>query len=117
MAVIEELVEVFLVNNEEVSGLYNRVINEVVTSEPKEMSNDLVAIPRISSSEAYDLMVQFAKEQEGSAAEQLLELLKEKKPFHEFKSQLHTLELGDEWYEYENDYAKKVMTNWLRENQ
>lgn len=116
MSVIEELAEVYLINHEEVSSVYNRATKEVLVNESLSQSADIVVIPQISSADAYDLMVQFAQEQQSPAADELLELLKERKPFHEFKSQLHMLELGDEWYEYENDYAKKVMTEWLAEN-
>lgn len=115
MSILDELVEVYLINNEVASSAYNRVTKEVGVVSGPETAGDVIVIPQISSEEAYELMVNFAKGQAGEAADQLLAMLQEKKPFNKFKSQLHALELGDEWYEYENNYAKKVMTNWLEE--
>lgn len=115
MSAIEELVEAFLLNNEEVSSMYNRVSKEVIFDEAA--GQDLIVIPQITSKEAYDLMVQFAKEQKNPAAEQLLAMLQEKKPVNKFKTQLHMLDLGDDWYEFENEYARGYMTVWLEENQ
>lgn len=113
MSVTVELAEVYLMNHEEVSPMFNRITKEVVS---KDEDGECVVIPQISSSEAYDLMVNFAKEQDGEAADQLLEMLQEKKPINKFKTQLNTLELGDKWYEYENKYAMKIMTEWLDQN-
>lgn len=116
LSVLEELVEVYLLNNEEASSAYNRTTKEVGVVSGSEAVGDIIIIPQISSEEAYKLMVNFAKEQSGEVAKQLLAMLQEKKPFNKFKTQLHELELGDEWYEYENNYAEQVMTNWLEEN-
>lgn len=115
MSVLEDLVEAFLLNNVEVSSVYNRVSKEVIFDE--KAGQDLIVIPQITSKEAYGLMVQFAKEQKDPATEQLLAMLQEKKPFNKFKSQLHLLDLGDAWYEFENEYARGYMTAWLEENQ
>jgi len=130
MSLLDELVEAFLFNNEEISAVYNRETKEVLMDNPEsdsqeltidwddsEATKNLVVIPQISSTEAYDLMVLFANEQEEDTSERLLIMLKDRGPIQMFKDKLHTLELGNEWYAYENEYAKNKMTSWLNENE
>lgn len=120
MSLLDDLIEAFLFNNEEISSVYNRVTKEVLINNPEsdsEATKDLVVIPQISSTEAYDLMVLFANDQEEDTSDRLLIMLKERGPIQMFKDKLHTLELGNEWYAYENGYAKNKMTIWLSENE
>lgn len=70
----------------------------------------------MSSHKAFEVMVQFAKQQDAEIRSQLLNILEGRKPFRKFKDKVFTLGLQDSWYRYENDYVTNEVTQWLKEN-
>lgn len=127
MELIDELIEAFLQGDNEYSYAFNMKTKEVLldaseslTGEPGidwddgDTTENLVVIPQISSSEAYEIMVNFAKKQEPDISAELLDVLNGKKPFRSFKDKLSDRGIGDKWYAFENDYAKRIMTEWLQ---
>ncbi len=129
MKLIEELAEVFLDGlNDEMSYVLNRRTGEVLldapehlTGEPEidwddeEVAADLVMIPTVSSSEMYDVMMSFAKKQPNSITIHLINVLNGKKPFRFFKEKIYELGVENHWYQFEQDYAKSRMTDWLED--
>lgn len=120
MALIEELADEFLFNIEEINPVLNLETGEILIDESEidwesEAAENLVMIPQITSSEAYDIRLDFVEEQKSKAGEILLEALNQRKPFRNFKIQLAHLQLEDEWYSFEYQYAKKRMAEWLDE--
>lgn len=129
MKLIEELAEVFLDGlNDEMSYVLNRRTGEVLldapehlTGEPEidwddeEVAADLVMIPTVSSSEMYDVMMSFAKKQPNSITIHLINVLNRKKPFRFFKEKIYELGVENHWYQFEQDYAKSRMTDWLED--
>lgn len=127
LELIDELIEAFLQGDNEYSYAFNMKTKEVLldaseslTGEPGidwddgDTTENLVVIPQISSSEAYEIMVNFAKKQEPDISAELLDVLNGKKPFRSFKDKLSDRGIGDKWYAFENDYAKRIMTEWLQ---
>lgn len=128
MELIDELIEAFLQGDEEFSYAFNMKTKEVLldaseseTGEPEIDWDDdeavayLLSIPQIQSSEAHEIMVRFAKKQESDIATELLDVLNGRKPFRSFKDKLSERGIGDKWYEFENDYAKSQMVEWLKQ--
>ncbi|MFE3573661.1 UPF0158 family protein [Lysinibacillus sp. NPDC059133] len=129
MKLLDELAEAFLDGlSDEMSYVLNRRTGEVLldasedlTGEPEidwddeEVAADLVIIPTVSSSEMYDAMVRFAKKQPDSITIHLINVLNGNKPFRFFKEKINELGIENHWYQFEQDYAKSRMTEWLEE--
>lgn len=92
---------------------------EALTGEPEidwddeEVAADLVMIPSVSSSVMYDVMVSFAKKQPDTITIPLSNVLKGNKPFRFFKEKICELGIENHWYQFEQDYAKSRMSEWL----
>ncbi|WP_210468127.1 UPF0158 family protein [Sporosarcina sp. 6E9] len=128
MELIDELVVVFLESDYELSYVLDTKTKEILLDAPdskngmpeidwdeNEAVKNLVRIPQITTSEAYDLMVKFAETQDSNITVQLLDVLKRKEPLRTFEDKLGEQGIGDIWYEFENDYAKYRMSEWLKE--
>ncbi|MFB7158007.1 UPF0158 family protein [Lysinibacillus sp. NPDC056232] len=129
MKLLDELAEAFLDGlSDEMSYVLNRRTGEVLldasedlTGEPEidwddeEVAADLVIIPTVSSSEMYDAMVRFAKKQPDSITIHLINVLNGNKPLRFFKEKIYELGIENHWYQFEQDYAKSRMTEWLEE--
>lgn len=129
LKLLDELVDSFLNgSNDELTYVMHRQTGEIfldapasLTGEPEidwdddEVAADLVKIPSITSSEVYDIMVSFAKKQPDPISIHLLNVLNGKKPFRFFKEKINELGIENHWYEFEQDYAKSRMTEWLEE--
>lgn len=122
---IDEVVEAFLNGNDEFPYFLNIETKEVLIDFPdagfdeaeidwdEEDSDTLVRIPQMTSPEAYDLMMEFAKKQEVEVSRQLIGALNRRKPFRSFKDQIRGLDVEQAWYDFENDYAKREMSTWI----
>ncbi|QUW22936.1 hypothetical protein JSQ81_04995 [Sporosarcina sp. Marseille-Q4063] len=130
MELIDELVVVFLESDYELSYVLDTKTKEIRLDAPEsktgmseidwdddEAVQFLVRIPQITTDEAYDLMVKFAEMQDSTVTVQLMDVLNRRKPFRSFKDKLGEQGIGDKWYEFENDYAKNRMLEWLKEVQ
>ena len=128
MELIDELVVVFLESDYELSSVLDKKTKEILLDAPESQTGKreldweddesvqfLVRIPQITTEEAYNLMVKFAEMQDSSIADQLLDVLKRKEPLRTFEDKLGEQGIGDIWYEFENDYAKNRMSEWLKE--
>ena len=127
MEFIEELIDVFLQgDNGEMSYALNRQTGEILLDAPEELTGEseidwddeevaafLVAIPQITSTEAFDIMVSFAEKQDDRIANQLVTVLNGRRPFRSFKDKLNELGVENQWYVFESDYAKYRITEWL----
>jgi CBS domain-containing protein len=129
MKVTQELIDAFLFQGDEFSYVLNRVTGEILldapesmTGEPEidwddeEMDENLIVIPQISSSEAFEIMLSFTTEQEPVVRDKLREILNGRKPFRNFKDTFQIMGLAQSWYSFENDYAKKYLIEWLEEH-
>ena len=127
MELIDELVVVFLESDYELSYVLDTKNKEILLDAPdskngmpeidwdeNEAVKNLVRIPQITKSEAYDLMVKFAEMQDSNITVQLLDVLKRKEPLRTVEDKLGEQGIGDIWYEFENDYAKNRMSDWLK---
>lgn len=81
----------------------------------EEVDENLIVIPQISSPEAFEIMVSFTKDQEPVVKDKLREILNGRKPFRNFKDNVHIMGLSESWYSFENDYAKNKLIEWLEE--
>ena len=129
MKLLDELVDAFLNgSNDELTYVLHRQTDEILLDAPESLSGepeiewdnvevaaDLVMIPSVTSSEIYDNMVSFAKQQPDPISNHLIHLLKGNKPFRFFKDKINELGIEHYWYEFEQDYAKSRMTEWLEE--
>ncbi|WP_285396108.1 UPF0158 family protein [Lysinibacillus sp. fls2-241-R2A-57] len=129
MNLLDELADVFLNGNiDEMSYVLNCRTREILldapealTGEPEidwdddELTADLVMIPSVSTPEMYDVMVSFAKKQPDSMKILLIDVLNGNKPFRSFKDKIYELGIENHWYEFEQDYAKGRMAEWLEE--
>lgn len=128
MNFLEDLIEAFLNGNDEITYVFDKKTKEILidireelTGEPGiDWDNDdevafLVTIPQMTSPEAYDLMVSFAQEQNTEISSQLMDVLNRRKPFRSFKDKVKGQGIENEWYEFENDYAKNKMLAWAEQ--
>lgn len=117
MKLIDELAEVLLMSDSEFQQYLNKDTGEIlfVMDDEEKIDERLALIPKISSPEAYDLMVMFAKEQSEDNAFALTEVLNQPRPFAKFKDQVYELGIHKEWYAFEDEYAKQRMLDWLFE--
>lgn len=121
MKLIDELIEAFLQGNHELSYAFNMKTKEILLDGPEIVRDDdsvefLLMIPQITSNETYDLMVKFAKKQDSGIATGLLDVLNGRKPFPSFKDKLKERGIAGKWYDFENDYAKNKMMEWLAQS-
>ncbi len=133
MKVTQELIDAFLINDDQFSSVLNRVTGEIVLEASEsmldesesdwddeeideEMDENLIVIPQISSPEAFEIMVSFTTHQEPVVKDKLREILNGRKPFRNFKDNVHIMGLSESWYSFENDYAKNKLIEWLEEN-
>lgn len=125
---MDELIEALLNGNDEITYVFNQQTKEVLIDMPEGITGEsgidwdddettefLVRIPQMTSSEAYDLMVSFAKRQNVEVSSQLLDVLDGRKPFRSFKDKIKGQGIENEWYDFENDYAKNEMLAWLEQ--
>lgn len=122
---IDELVEAYLNGNDEITYMFNQQTKEIILDMPELLTGEsesdwdddalefLVIIPQMTGPEAYDLMSRFAKKQDAEIADQLVEALNRRKPFQSFKDRIKGHDIENEWYDFENEYAKSRMLAWL----
>ena len=132
MKVTQELIDAFLMNDDQFSSVLNRVSGEILLEASEsmldesesdwddeemdeEMDENLIVIPQISSPEAFEIMATFTTQQEPVVRDKLSEILNGKKPFRNFKDNVHIMGLSESWYRFENDYAKNKLIEWLEE--
>jgi hypothetical protein len=128
MKVTQELIEAFLFQDDEISYLLHRVTGEILLDAPESMTGEpeidwddeetdgnLIVIPQISSSEAFEIIVSYTKEQEPVVRDELREILNGRKPFRNFKDKVQIMNLEASWYSFENEYAKNILIEWLEE--
>ncbi len=128
MNLLDELLDIFLTNEPD-TAFYDLKTKEIVydwneaeTGEPgidwdEEGSEErYVGIPTIESSEAFRLMEKFAASVEDDRkSEKLFTVLDRPRPFRKFKDALFELDLRDQWYDFEYQYGKKRIEEWLKE--
>ncbi|MFC4409076.1 UPF0158 family protein [Chungangia koreensis] len=118
MKLIDELAEVLLMTDREFEQYLNKDTGEIffkTDDEDEEMDDRLALIPQISSPEAFDLMVSFANEQSEDHAFVLKDILNQPRPFAKFKDKVYELGIQNEWFAFEDGYAKQRMLDWLFE--
>ena len=128
MKLIEELVDLYLSQTDELSYFLDLVTSEIIldasesiTGEPEidwddeEATENYIEIPQMTSREGFDLMVGFAKEQASDVSVQLFTILDQRKPFRNFNNTVYMLGLKESWYSYEKDYATNKISQWLKE--
>ena len=127
---IDELIVVFLESDYELSYVLDTKKKEIFLDAPESLNGEpgidweddeavqfLLRIPQITTSEAYNLMVKFAEKQDSSITVQLLDAMNGRKPFRSFKDKLGDQGIGDKWCDFENNYAKNRMLEWLEQVQ
>lgn len=129
MTLIDELAAAFLERGDEVQCMVNRITGEVLydadeslTGEPgidwdDETSENLLPVPQISSPEAFELRLLFAKTQKPENQDLLKEILVGRKPFRHFKDTVQALNIEQSWYKFEQAYAKERILEWLQDNE
>lgn len=128
MKVTQELIDAFLMNDDQFSSVLNRETGEIVLEasesmldesesdwDDEEIEENLIIIPQISSPEAFEIMVSFTTHQEPVVRDKLREILNGRKPFRNFKDKVHIMGLSESWYSFESGYAKNKLEEWLEE--
>lgn len=116
MKLIDELVDAYLYGNDEISYAFNQHTKEIISDMADDDATEyLILIPKITAVECYDLMVTFSKGLDDDIAVLLVEVLNGKRPFRNFKDKISEHGIENKWYDFENNYAKIRMTEWLEE--
>lgn len=127
LELIDELVDVFLNGDSEMRSVLNCRTGEVLLDAPESLTGEpeidwdseeaefFEVIPNADSSEMYDVMVEFAKKQSVDIEIQLIDILNGRKPFRSFKDKVIALGIDKNWYDYEQEYAMRKMSEWLEE--
>jgi hypothetical protein len=129
LTLMDELIDAYLFNSYELRSVLNSETAQItldgdegITGEPEIDWDDevetehLLIIPQITSDEAFRVMVDFTYEQTDEVSQQLLEMLNRRKPFRNFKDKIIDLEIEEDWYRFERDYAIKEIHDWLDSN-
>ncbi|WP_262676355.1 UPF0158 family protein [Paenibacillus sp. J5C2022] len=129
MKLINELIDAYLDNHLEHPYYLDLQTGEVVldlgavyTGEPgidwddEENEERYVDIPKVGSDEAYRIMIKFAQRTPSDPEDKLFDALNENRPFRKFKDMIYRLDLEDEWYAFERDYAAEQLKYWLERN-
>ena len=130
MNLMDELVEAYLDNNFEhpyfldlQTGQVIPDLDETYTGEPgidwddEENEERYEPIPKITSDEAYGLMVKFARQMDSNLADKLFNALDRPKPFRRFRDMLFELDLRDEWNSFERKMAEEEINSWIEQDQ
>lgn len=118
MESIEQLIDAYLEGEMGFQFFYNRETKEVyVPLEDEDWEDDEVSIPvpYKQSREMYEVMVHFSQQFTGEVEQQLFLALNGRKPFRAFKDAADQLQLLDQWYVFERQYAEKQIREWLIE--
>ncbi|MGG5251980.1 UPF0158 family protein [Neobacillus sp. SM06] len=128
MNLLDELIDIFLTNERDTAfydlktkGIVNDW-NEAETGEPgidwDEVGSEerYLGIPTIESFEAFQLMEKFAVSVEDDRkSDKLFAALDRPRPFRQFQDALFKLDMRDQWYDFEYQYGKKRIEEWLKE--
>lgn len=75
-----------------------------------------IEVPKYSSNEAYEVMESFVETlEEKDKSAKLARALNQRKPFRHFKDALADTGLAELWYQFENEYARAQIEEWLEE--
>ena len=114
---MDEIIDAYLYGNDEISYAFNRHTKEIISDiEDDDATESLILIPKITASECYDLMVTFSNGLDADIAALLVEVLNGKRPFKTFKDKVSEHGIENKWYDFENNYAKVKMVEWLEEH-
>lgn len=78
--------------------------------------DEVVEIERIPSHEAFRAMEDFADKQPRAIAEKLYRALSGGRPFARFKAAADTLDLLQDWYDYQSHWYEQQAEEWMQEN-
>ena len=79
----------------------------------EESEDRYIGIPKITSHEAYSVMMAFAKQTDKDPEMKLFDALDGNKPFRRFKDALYELDAWEEWNEFERQSAEQEIKDWL----
>ena len=118
MDLLEQLADAYLNGEQELRFFYNRQTQEVYVpleeeAEDWEDDDDIELVPFKESHEMYEVMVDFSNQFEGDIEQALFNALNGKKPFRAFKDAAIDVGVIEKWYQFELDYAKLQMKEWL----
>ena len=120
MDLLEQLADAYLNGEDELRFFYNRQTQEVYVpleeeADDWEDDDQIEIVPVKSSHEMYEVMVEFSQQFEGKIEEALFQALNGRKPFRAFKEAASVVGVIDQWYDYELQYAKNQMNQWLEQ--
>ena len=126
MELIDELIDIYLEGVQPEIGYVLDCRNDEVlldapqslTGEPEidwdgEEASAYLEIPTSSSSEMFQVMMEFAQKQPADKMKVLLVALDGRKPFRQFKDKVLELGIDEEWFKFERLYARNIMIKWL----
>lgn len=126
---LDELIDTYFTNNDPYDTYFDIKEKVIVydadpaeTGEPgidwddNDSDERYIEVPRITTDEAFRLMTRFAERvADERASNKLFDALDRPKPFRRFKDTLFEVGLRDEWFEFEFQYGKKEIEEWLKE--
>lgn len=126
---LDELIDTYFTNNDPYDTYFDIKEKVIVydadpaeTGEPgidwddNDSDERYIEVPRITTDEAFRLMTWFAESvSDERASNKLFDALDRPKPFRRFKDMLFEVGLRDEWFEFEYQYGKKEIEEWLKE--
>ena len=129
MNLLDELIDTYFTNNDPYDTYFDIKEKVIVydadpaeTGEPgidwddNDSDERYIEVPRITTDEAFRLMTRFAESvADERASNKLFDALDRPKPFRRFKDTLFEVGLRDEWFEFEFQYGKKEIEEWLKE--
>ena len=120
MNLLDQLADAYLNGEEEFRFFFNRQTQEVYVpleeeADDWEDDDQIEIVPVKNSREMYEVMVAFSKQFDSKIEEVLYQALNGRKPFRAFKEAASVVGVIDQWYDYELEYAKNQMNNWLEQ--
>lgn len=126
MKLLDELVDIYLHGPQaEMMSVLDIRTGDILLDAPESLTGEppidwddeescfLVEIPTASSAEMFQVMVAFTKQQPERIAELLFTALDGRKPFRRFKDAINNVGLDQQWYNFEQLYAREKMQDWL----
>jgi len=92
--------------------------DEELSRHIEESPKDYIALPTQYEIDDYSIMVDFIDSLNDEKAQAVLSsAIRGSGAFRRFKDTLHTLDLAEQWYRYQEQAHKKVAIEWCEENE
>jgi hypothetical protein len=101
---------------DDLEGMIGEEGAELLRLYEQDKSGRFVQLPSQFDRDDYRIMQKFAYAQDGEAGQRLQRAIHGRGAFRYFKDTVYELDLENDWYQFRDQYHKRDMVYWCREN-